>query len=377
MPGTAPPEVSKALATGGPPPSGLSAEESRAWEQLEFLFTKGIGYATEMNLRPQTLYGLADSPVALAAWMLDHDAQSYEDIARAFAGDPVGDLTRDEVLDNVTLSWVTNTGDLLGASLLGEHARVLRLQGRHGSGRGERVPSTSSIRRRGAGPSRPTPTSSTSTKSTRATTSRPGRSRSFHHGGARGVSVTAVIGTPTSLEHVVRACPPDRRRAAERRLRRRRPGRRPCGAPAARLAVRHPQLRRRRAAADRGGLPGDRSVPARLRDDALPLRRDASATASRRRWLWTRSRCMDALGIETRDRRRLRLGSAHRRHRRGALAGALQRTGLGERLSDRQPGSRHGAAAAGGRAAVVVPVLLRHRARPGRLRQVPRASSRS
>jgi pimeloyl-ACP methyl ester carboxylesterase len=110
MPGTVPPDVSKALATGGPEPDGLSADESRAWEQLKFLYTKGIGYATEMNLRPQTLYGLADSPVALAAWMLDHDARSYEDIARAFQGEPVGNLTRDEVLDNITLTWVTNTG---------------------------------------------------------------------------------------------------------------------------------------------------------------------------------------------------------------------------------------------------------------------------
>jgi pimeloyl-ACP methyl ester carboxylesterase len=110
MPGTIPPDVSKALATGGPAPSGLSADESRAWEQLKFLYTKGIGYATEMNLRPQTLYGLADSPAALAAWMLDHDARSYEDIARAFEGDPAGNLTRDEVLDNITLTWVTNTG---------------------------------------------------------------------------------------------------------------------------------------------------------------------------------------------------------------------------------------------------------------------------
>jgi pimeloyl-ACP methyl ester carboxylesterase len=110
MPGTVPPDVSKALASGGPAPSGLSADESRAWEQLNFLYTKGIGYAAEMNLRPQTLYGLADSPVALAAWMLDHDARSYEDIARAFEGDPVGNLTRDEVLDNITLTWVTNTG---------------------------------------------------------------------------------------------------------------------------------------------------------------------------------------------------------------------------------------------------------------------------
>jgi pimeloyl-ACP methyl ester carboxylesterase len=110
MPGTVPPDVSKALATGGPEPNGLSADESRAWEQLKFVYTKGIGYATEMNLRPQTLYGLADSPVALAAWMLDHDARSYEDIAAAFDGHPVGNLTRDEVLDNITLTWVTNTG---------------------------------------------------------------------------------------------------------------------------------------------------------------------------------------------------------------------------------------------------------------------------
>jgi pimeloyl-ACP methyl ester carboxylesterase len=115
MPGTVPPDVSKALTsnvfgTGHPAPSGLSADEQRAYDRLSFLFTKGVGYALEMGNRPQTLYGLADSPAALAAWMLDHDAYSLEDIARAFAGDPVDDLTRDEVLDNITMTWLTNTG---------------------------------------------------------------------------------------------------------------------------------------------------------------------------------------------------------------------------------------------------------------------------
>jgi pimeloyl-ACP methyl ester carboxylesterase len=115
MPGTVPPDVSRALTsnvfgTGHPAPTDLSADEQRAYERLSFLFTKGVGYAVEMGNRPQTLYGLADSPAALAAWMLDHDAYSLEDIARAFAGDPVDNLTRDEVLDNITMTWVTNTG---------------------------------------------------------------------------------------------------------------------------------------------------------------------------------------------------------------------------------------------------------------------------
>jgi pimeloyl-ACP methyl ester carboxylesterase len=111
MPGAVPADIFQTVTAGEPAPSGLSAEESRAYEQLNFLYTKGIGYATEMALRPQTLYGLADSPIALAAWMLDHDAKSYEDISRGIVEEqPVGNLTRDEVLDNITLTWLTNTG---------------------------------------------------------------------------------------------------------------------------------------------------------------------------------------------------------------------------------------------------------------------------
>jgi pimeloyl-ACP methyl ester carboxylesterase len=110
MPGAVPPDISKALPSGDPPPSNLSADERRAYEELSRVYTKGIGYAVEMGLRPQTLYGLADSPIALAAWMLDHDALSYEDISNAFDEYPIGDLTRDEVLDNITLTWLTNTG---------------------------------------------------------------------------------------------------------------------------------------------------------------------------------------------------------------------------------------------------------------------------
>jgi len=115
MPGTVPADVSKALATnvlgaGGPAPAGLSADEQRAYDRLNFLYTKGLGYSIEMGNRPQTMYGLADSPAALAAWMLDHDAYSLEDIAQAFAGHPVDHLTRDQVLDNITMTWLTNTG---------------------------------------------------------------------------------------------------------------------------------------------------------------------------------------------------------------------------------------------------------------------------
>ena len=108
MAATVPPDVSKALAIGGPPPAGLSPDEKHAWDQLDDFYKNGLGYALEMNNRPQTLYGIVDSPVGLAAWMIDHDIRSYQMIARAFDGKPEG-LTRDDVLDNVTLYWLTNT----------------------------------------------------------------------------------------------------------------------------------------------------------------------------------------------------------------------------------------------------------------------------
>jgi pimeloyl-ACP methyl ester carboxylesterase len=108
MPATLPDEVANALQHGTPPPSGLSPDEQRAWDQLDSFYKHGLGYAQEMANRPQTLYALADSPVGLAAWMLDHDAASHALIARVFAGQTEG-LTRDDVLDNVTFYWLTNT----------------------------------------------------------------------------------------------------------------------------------------------------------------------------------------------------------------------------------------------------------------------------
>jgi pimeloyl-ACP methyl ester carboxylesterase len=108
MPATVPPDIAKGLASGGPPPSTLTPDELNAWKQLAFFYTKGLGYAIEMNNRAQTLYALEDSPVGLAAWMLDHDIRSYQMIARAFAGQKEG-LSKDDVLDNVTLYWLTKT----------------------------------------------------------------------------------------------------------------------------------------------------------------------------------------------------------------------------------------------------------------------------
>ncbi len=108
MPATVPDDIAKSLQNGDPSPSGLSADEKNAYDQLAFFYKHGLAYAQEMSNRPQTLYGIEDSPIGLAAWMLDHDIRSYELIARVFDGHPEG-LTRDDILDNVTLYWLTNT----------------------------------------------------------------------------------------------------------------------------------------------------------------------------------------------------------------------------------------------------------------------------
>jgi pimeloyl-ACP methyl ester carboxylesterase len=119
MPGAVPPDVDKAAFTGAPMPDGLSPEEKAAFERLTFVYSKGIAYGYQMGLRPQTLYGIADSPVGLAAYFLDHDAWSYALISRVFSGEAAG-LTRDDVLDNITITWLTNTA-ISGARLYWEN----------------------------------------------------------------------------------------------------------------------------------------------------------------------------------------------------------------------------------------------------------------
>ena len=108
MPGAVPNDINAAAFTGAPAPSGLGADEQHAFDRLAFFYKHGLGYALEMGNRPQTLYGIADSPVGLAAWILDHDEASEALMARVFAGQSEG-LTRDDILDNITLYWLTNT----------------------------------------------------------------------------------------------------------------------------------------------------------------------------------------------------------------------------------------------------------------------------
>ena len=123
MPATVQPEIDAAISAGKPKPANLTADESRAWDQLSFFYNNGLGYANEMSLRPQTLYGIADSPIGLAAWILDHDDASQKMIARVFAGQREG-LSRDDILDNITMYWLTNTA-LSSARLYWDTAHTL------------------------------------------------------------------------------------------------------------------------------------------------------------------------------------------------------------------------------------------------------------
>ena len=123
MPGAVPADIDKAAATGAPMPDGLSPEEKLAFERLTFVYSKGVAYGYQMGLRPQTLYGIADSPVGLAAYFLDHDAWSYALISRVFAGESAG-LTRDDILDNITITWLTNTA-ISGARLYWENKTLV------------------------------------------------------------------------------------------------------------------------------------------------------------------------------------------------------------------------------------------------------------
>ena len=109
MAGAIPPEIDAAAFAGAAPPAGLDEEEKRSFEHVSFFYKHGLGYALEMGNRPQTLYGIEDSPVGLAAWIIDHDIWTYRQIARVFDGGTEG-FTRADILDNITLYWLTKTG---------------------------------------------------------------------------------------------------------------------------------------------------------------------------------------------------------------------------------------------------------------------------
>jgi pimeloyl-ACP methyl ester carboxylesterase len=119
MAGAIPDDINGAAFSGLSAPAGLSADEKLAYDRVQNVYQKGIAYGFQLGLRPQTMYGIADSPIGLAAYFLDHDARSYALISRVFQGQPEG-LTKDDILDNITLTWLTNTG-ISGARLYWEY----------------------------------------------------------------------------------------------------------------------------------------------------------------------------------------------------------------------------------------------------------------
>ena len=140
MPGIFPADIDAGGLFRRAAPAGLSADEKLAYDRLQFVYQKGIAYGFQMGLRPQTLYGIADSPVGLAAYFLDHDARSYDLISRVFAGESAG-LTRDDILDNITITWLTNTATFRRPSLLGILGeRVFQCERRLHPGCRERLP---------------------------------------------------------------------------------------------------------------------------------------------------------------------------------------------------------------------------------------------
>ncbi len=147
MPNVIPPDIDGMAFTGKPAPENLTADEKLAYDRLSHVYATGIGYAFQMGLRPQTLYGIADSPVGLAAYFLDHDARSYEMIARVFAGGGAKASTRDDVLGTTSRTHLVDEyGTLRCSPLLGEQRRVvLRRQRRRGPDGRERLPGRTSF----------------------------------------------------------------------------------------------------------------------------------------------------------------------------------------------------------------------------------------
>jgi hypothetical protein len=176
------PALGDAKALSASPPT---AEEQAALDQLDLFHADGTGYFVEQATRPQTIgYGLLDSPIALAAWMIDHDTDAYLKIARVFVdGEASGNLTRETIVDNITLYWLTGTGASAARSYWEEGQEGARAAGRLPRPSRSRSASPRSPARSGglraAGSSGPTPTStSTTTRWTRVATSPPGKSQS-------------------------------------------------------------------------------------------------------------------------------------------------------------------------------------------------------